>query len=74
MSIAVPVIIVALLSAQLYGSYSGSPDYKFEQNDKSEQADENSSAKDKPKDADKSSSEKNKTGKADRSSGDRIKR
>jgi len=56
MSIAVPVIIVVLLSAQVYNVW---PNYHPEQ-DKSEQADESSSEKDK--------SEKDKSEKADRTS------
>jgi hypothetical protein len=55
MSIAVPVAIVVLLSAQVYGAWVW-PNYETEQKDKSEKADESSSDKDKSGKTDKSSS------------------
>jgi len=55
MSIAVPVAIVVLLSAQVYGAWVW-PSYETEQKDKSEKADESSSEKDKSGKSDKSSS------------------
>lgn len=67
MSIAVPVILAVLLSAQLYdhGSFQN---YSPEQKDTSQHTDESSSEKDKSDNADKSSSEKDKAGKAKKSS------
>ncbi len=53
MSIAVPIAILVLLSAQVYNSW---PNNASEQKDKSEQTDESSSEKDKSGKADKSSS------------------
>ena len=53
MSIAVPLAILILLSAQVY---NGWPNYRFEQKDKTEQTDESSSEKDKSGKTDKSSS------------------
>jgi hypothetical protein len=53
MSIAVPVAILLLLSAQVY---NGWPNYRFEQKDRTEQADDGSSEKDKSAKLDKSSS------------------
>ncbi len=53
MSIAVPVAILVLLSTQVY---SGWPNYRFEQKDKTEQTDDSSSEKDKSAKPDKSSS------------------
>jgi len=67
MSIAVPVILAILLSSQIYNFYTGLPNSRSEQKDKSEQADE-SSEKDKSENAEKSSSEKDKAGKVDKSS------
>jgi hypothetical protein len=55
MSIAVPVAIVVLLSAQVYGAWVW-PSYESEQKDKSEQAGESSSEKDKSGKTDKTSS------------------
>jgi hypothetical protein len=68
MSIAVPVILAVLLSAQLYDRYIGVPNYSSEQKDSSQQTDESSSEKDKSDNSDKSSSEKYKGGKANKSS------
>jgi hypothetical protein len=68
MSIAVPLILVVLLSAQLYDHYIGLPNYSSEQKDTSQQADESSSEKDKSDNADKNSSQKDKTGKANKTS------
>ena len=62
MSIAVPVIIAILLSAQIYNIYSGLPNYR------SEQTEDTSSEKDKSENADKTSSEKDKAGKGDKRS------
>ena len=53
MSIAVPVAILILLSAQVY---NGWPNYRFDQKDKTEQTDESTSEKDNSGKADKSSS------------------
>jgi cytoskeletal protein RodZ len=64
MSIAVPVILLVLLSAQVYRTW---PNYESEQKDKSEQADEGSS-KDKSEQADEGSSKKDTSGKTDKSS------
>lgn len=55
MSIAVPVAILVLLSANAYGAWVW-PNYESEQKDKSEQADESASKKDKSGKAEKSSS------------------
>jgi hypothetical protein len=55
MSIAVPVAILVLLSANAYGAWIW-PNYEPEQKDKSEQADESASKKDKSGKAEKSSS------------------
>jgi len=68
MSIAVPVILVVLLSAQIYSGYIGLPNYSSEQKDDSQKTDESSSEKDKSEDAGKSSAEKDKAGKVDKSS------
>lgn len=67
MSIAVPVILAVLLSAQLYDHYIGFPNYSSEQKDTSQQAD-GSSEKDKSDNADKNSSEKDRAEKANKSS------
>jgi cytoskeletal protein RodZ len=64
MSIAVPVILLVLLSAQVYKIWQND---NAEQTDKSEQADE-SSSKDNSNQADKSSSKKDKSGNNDKSS------
>jgi hypothetical protein len=55
MSIAVPVAIAVLLTAQVYGAWVW-PSYETEQKDKSEQTGEGSSQKDKSGKTDKSSS------------------
>jgi hypothetical protein len=68
MSIAVPVILAFLFSAQLYDRYIGVPNYSSEQKDNSQETDESSSEKGKSDNADKSSSEKDKAGKANKSS------
>jgi len=68
MSIAVPVILAVLLSAQIYGRFIGFPNYSSEQKDNSQQTDESSSDKNKSDNADKSLSEKDKAGKANKSS------
>jgi len=62
MSVAVPVIIAILLSAQIYNIYSGLPNYRVEQTQDA------SSEKDKSENADKTSSETDKAGKADKRS------
>ena len=64
MSIAVPVILLVLLSAQVSWTW---PSYEPEQKDKSEQTDK-SSSEEKSEQTDESSSKKNKSGKADKSS------
>lgn len=64
MSIAVPVIILVLLSAQVYDTW---PQYLSEQKDKTEQAD-NDSSKDKSEKTDESSPKKAKPGKVRKSS------
>jgi cytoskeletal protein RodZ len=64
MSIAVPVILFVLLSAQVYGIW---PNYESEQKDKTEQTDK-SSSEDKSERTDESSSKKMKSSKADKSS------
>jgi hypothetical protein len=65
MSIAVPVAILVLLSAQVYKIW---PSYEPEQKDKSEQTDKSSEEKDKSGQADESSLKKDKSGKSDKSS------
>jgi hypothetical protein len=64
MSIAVPVILLVLLSAQIWGTW---PSYESEQKDKSEQTDK-SSSEDKSEQTEESSSKKNQSWKADKSS------
>jgi hypothetical protein len=68
MSIAVPVILVVLLSTQLYDHYIGSPNYSSEQKDTPQQTDDSSSEKDKSDNADKNSPEKDKAGRANKTS------
>ena len=63
MSIAVPVLLIVLLSAHVYRTW---PPYEFEQQEKFEQS-EQSSSKDKSEEANESSSKKDKSEKADNS-------
>lgn len=63
MSIAVPVILLALLFAQVYRVW---PNYETEQQEKSEQSDK-SSSEDKSEQKDEASSKKSKSGKPDKS-------
>jgi len=68
MSVAVPVAILVLLSANAYGAWVW-PNYEAEQKDKSEQAEKSSSEKDKSGKAEKSSSAAKSKGKRHRQTG-----